>query len=63
MISNEQMTELRLLELRSLVADKEAIVQNMTRENNMDGWLCDWNGALHQVDAEIKEKLRTIYGL
>ncbi len=63
MITNDQMTQLRLLELRKLITDKEVIVQNMIRENNLEGWLCDWNWAASQINEEITNKLREVYGL
>jgi hypothetical protein len=63
MITNDQMTQLRLLELRKLITDKEVIIQNMIRENNLEGWLFDWNSAARQIDEEITNKLREVYGL
>ncbi len=60
MITNEQMTELRMLELRKLITDKELVIRNMTREENLGGWLCDWNWAAKQIDDEITSKLQIV---
>ena len=63
MISNQQMTELRILQLRSLIADKEVVIQNMERENQLGGWLFDHNENVRQIDDLIADKQREILGL
>lgn len=62
-ISNQQMTELRILQLRSLIADKEVVIQNMERENQLGGWLFDHNENVRQIDDLIADKQREILGL
>ena len=62
-ITNQQMTELRLLQLRSLVADKEVVIQNMERENQLGGWLFDHNEGIRQIEELIVDKQKEILGL
>jgi hypothetical protein len=62
-LSNQQYADLKLLQLRNLILDKEAAIQNMTRENRADGWLSDWSLTIRVIDEEITAKQREILGL
>jgi hypothetical protein len=46
--------ELAILKIRSLIADKEMIVEMAKRDNARDGWLCDYHAWSKEIDAEIQ---------
>ncbi len=63
MITNEQMTALRLLQLQSLLMDKQSVLHNMERENQLGGWQFDHNESIRQIDELIADKQKEILGL
>lgn len=62
MITNEQMTAFRLLQLQSLLMDKQSVLHNMERENKLDGWLFDHNESIRKIDELIADKQKEILG-
>ena len=57
----DQQSALRLLQIRSLVANKEMQVATANRELALGGWIQDHQLVINQLDAEIEhitEQLR-----
>ena len=52
-----------LLELRDLIADKEAAIANANMQTaTMDGWSCNWDAVAHENDWKIVEILNKLEG-
>ena len=50
----EQQSELRLLQIRNAIADKERYTASANQELGQGGWRCDWSIAFWQAEKQIE---------
>lgn len=62
-LSTDEIKQLKLLKIRSLIADKEMVIATANMDlTRGDQWRCDYSSWQQSINAEIAELMKELEG-